>query len=734
MQATPPVRRSQRAPTTSERSNDGYAAEGAKGPLTWPPKRSEGAHTGRDTTCTCRDGRAVGFLRKWFGVETHTSAAALPAAEARRRVEMITAGNAAEAVAADWASARPMLRLCTVREELAPPGDVSLPGLGPGLVDIVALDAGPSVRYLSKSLLASWDVGLEPLVQAAREAIRGLPLQRDDRGRGGHPGFRSLSCADGSPIGGALVADLDTIEPAAVGMFGTIIGLPTADGFFYRALDDGEDLRADLAMVAFFTHKLFSESPPPQRLLQSPFWRCRDGSVVEVAFSFSEDPVAVSGSVVPAFEGVLTALDPRTGLRLPGWATGVLSGSAYTRFAGCVSATLNCPPAEVAERGGGLRLAEAAAIVANLPLDEWPLVLEHFLRDTARTPLIDLGGAAVGARRARTAAAAEDEDQGAAEAAARMPWLAALRDAQNDARLKAILSEPGLSDSEAGGLLATIRIAVEGQVRGGAILPELTPRALVDLAQACKGNQSEAWPAIVSRELSRVGDEATELDRLAAGPYEDASPSLWAQLHPQPWTPPEGSGLATVQDEVLPGLFGHLLIHSPGRRTRRVFRHMLDAWGVDADRAWVDATNNLLARTPMIEPWPDASSPLRLIHSPDREAEWLGLLLHRRPDACPAGQVVALPFRSSAIYLPLDAPNLLAALPVFARLAAGAYREASQFDDQLYRNLLWLQPDGTPVVLFDLFKVPERPTDLPAVFLAAAGSAHRLAPFDGRPS
>jgi hypothetical protein len=38
--------------------------------------------------------------------------------------------------------------------------------------------------------------------------------------------------------------------------------------------------------------------------------------------------------------------------------------------------------------------------------------------------------------------------------------------------------------------------------------------------------------------------------------------------------------------------------------------------------------------------------------------------------------------------------------------------------------MLWLQPDGTPLVLFDLFKVPERPTDLPQPFLMAAASAH----------
>jgi hypothetical protein len=36
--------------------------------------------------------------------------------------------------------------------------------------------------------------------------------------------------------------------------------------------------------------------------------------------------------------------------------------------------------------------------------------------------------------------------------------------------------------------------------------------------------------------------------------------------------------------------------------------------------------------------------------------------------------------------------------------------------------LFWLQPDGTPLELFDLFKVPDRPTDLPEAFLVALAS------------
>lgn len=314
-------------------------------------------------------------------------------------------------------------------------------------------------------------------------------------------------------------------------------------------------------------------------------------------------------------------------------------------------------------------------------------------------------------------------EQASSDGAIDMPWRAALRDPANDARLTAILSEPGLSAAEAARLLAIIRAEVDEQMRAGAILPALTPRALVDLAEACRGSAMETWPAIVSAELGRVADEGAALDRLTLGPYQDASPALWAELRATPWTPPAGNGPQAVQEEVLPGLVGMLLLHSPGARTRPVLRQMLDSWDVDAGRVWLDATNNLLARSPVVEPWPDASSPLRIIHARDWEAEWLGLLLHRRPDACPAGHVVALPFRSAAIYLPLNTPNLLAVLPVLAKLAAGAYREASQFNDQLYRNLLWLQPDGTPLVLFDLFKVPERPTELPQSFLMAAASA-----------
>jgi hypothetical protein len=303
-----------------------------------------------------------------------------------------------------------------------------------------------------------------------------------------------------------------------------------------------------------------------------------------------------------------------------------------------------------------------------------------------------------------------------------MTWLEPLRDPANDARLAAILSEPGLSAAEAARLLAIIRAVVDELVDRGLILPELTPRSLVDLARLCHGKPADDWQRLIAEELGQSGNQAAELDRLTAGPWVDAAKHLWAFLHPQTWQPPAGSGLVPIQEEVLPGVFWRPVLHSSGPRARPLLRHMLEAWEVGTESVRAQASRIVLAYEHVVEPWPDPGSPLRIIRTRDREAEWLGLLLHRLPDACPAGHVVAIPFRSGAIHLPLDAPDLLAVLPRFASLAAGAFREASQYNDQLCRSLFWLQPDGTPLELFDLFKVPDRPTELPEAFLVALAS------------
>lgn len=105
--------------------------------------------------------------------------------------------------------------------------------------------------------------------------------------------------------------------------------------------------------------------------------------------------------------------------------------------------------------------------------------------------------------------------------------------------------------------------------------------------------------------------------------------------------------------------------------------------------------------------------PVRMLRVGDHDSEWAGLLLHRRPDACSYGYLVTLPFRGSALYLPLDSEQALPGVPIFARRAAEAFRRASQFDDQLYAKLLWLQPDGNVEVLCDLFDPPPPPSSCP---------------------
>jgi hypothetical protein len=131
----------------------------------------------------------------------------------------------------------------------------------------------------------------------------------------------------------------------------------------------------------------------------------------------------------------------------------------------------------------------------------------------------------------------------------------------------------------------------------------------------------------------------------------------------------------------------------------------------------------LIAAPAVIEPWPDLTSPVRMLRVGDHDSEWAGLLLHRRPDACSYGYLVTLPFRGSALYLPLDSEQALPGVPIFARRAAEAFRRASQFDDQLYAKLLWLQPDGNVEVLCDLFDPPPTPEQLPTAFLRAVAAA-----------
>ena len=305
------------------------------------------------------------------------------------------------------------------------------------------------------------------------------------------------------------------------------------------------------------------------------------------------------------------------------------------------------------------------------------------------------------------------------------PWLAELRDPAKDDRLIHALSESGMSTKDSQRLLSVIRREVEKRSRTSRPMAELSLRKLVDIAGECKEQAPEAWDLVVA-DLLDAGDEAAAtLDRLMSSPYAEARSSLWAYLYPKPFAVPPGSPTSPIEEEVLPGLHARLAIHSGASRWRPVFPEMIATWGVEADVAWADAIENIANAPVQATPWPDPDSPVRIVGTPDMEAEWLGLLVHRLPGACPIGHLVAMPFRNAALVLPLDALPDVRGVPAFATLAAEAYRKASEFDDELYPQLLWVDPSGTPTVLFDINSLPGSPADLPASFLTALASRHQ---------
>jgi hypothetical protein len=317
----------------------------------------------------------------------------------------------------------------------------------------------------------------------------------------------------------------------------------------------------------------------------------------------------------------------------------------------------------------------------------------------------------------------EAQLQQAPRVAAAPSWLTALNDPNRDRILVGAILDAGVEKADAAALLAIIRAQTSGRVTAGAPLPAITTRRLTDLALACRGNPAERWPAIIGQELDAGISESDELDTLMFAPYDVARPHLIVYLYPAPPEQPPNVELDIVFSEVLPGTYAYLRLHSSGGRTRAVIADMLDGWGVSAAQAWSDAADNLVNATIQSEPWPDAESPIRRLFVDGLEAEWLGLLAHRLPMASRAGNLVAMPFRSAALVLRLDAMTDLRAIPAFARLAANAYREAAKFEDQLCPELLWLRADGTPVTICNIFEPPMNAADLPPDFLAAVNLA-----------
>lgn len=301
-------------------------------------------------------------------------------------------------------------------------------------------------------------------------------------------------------------------------------------------------------------------------------------------------------------------------------------------------------------------------------------------------------------------------------------WVATLRNRANDPAFSAAMMQAGLSRTESERLLSIIRREVENRIRDGMPVAEVSMRRLYDLARACQQLRMDAWDGAIAALVDDTIAEADELNELMDGPYDKARGSLVTYLRTVRMSLPAASGLILIQDEVLPGLHAVLVLHGGKERGRPVTTQMLDAWDVRPDDAWRQASHNMARASIRSDPWPDPSSSIRRVWSERFEAEFLGLIAHRLPDASAAGHIVGLPFRGSALILALDAVPPLQAVAAFASVAACSYREAARFDDQLYPNLLWLRPDGTPMVLGSILEPMADPSHLPSEFQRAAAA------------
>jgi hypothetical protein len=311
------------------------------------------------------------------------------------------AGERVEAASQTFDAAREYLRIHWMPAAMAPVGGVVVHGLLPDTVDGLALDAGPSVHHLSQRLFDRWGVPLADVVSAAHERVLDLPMERWDFAKELSPALKAISTAKEGPYIGPIVRDIDRVDQAAIGLFGTVIGAPVDSAILYRALDDAPGLRRDLAMLVLaMSRVLNSPESAGHALLKLPIWRRADGSAETLTFTFegdTESTILVSGSQNPAFEGVLTALDPLEILPVPGWAQGVLHKSAYTRFAGCVAAARGVRPHEVALLGSAYSLESLVAQCRTLSFDEWPAVIAAHIdalraSETAAETAIDTAG------------------------------------------------------------------------------------------------------------------------------------------------------------------------------------------------------------------------------------------------------------------------------------------------------------------------------------------------------
>lgn len=256
-------------------------------------------------------------------------------------------------------------------------------------------------------------------------------------------------------------------------------------------------------------------------------------------------------------------------------------------------------------------------------------------------------------------------------------------------------AEVGLTQEQSLQLLPIVRLELLRRITEDvAQLPVISARTLVDLATIGRDQPRAKWTDEVSSYFDIMVNDRRELDRLTGGaPYEEVRPHLWIQLEKS-----GSGGPTTTHRSVADGLVSSLMLNTSGPRKRYVARALASAWGVTEAQLWEDAAANLLAAKIVTS---EAGGPVRKYSVANREAEALGLLLHRLPDSCPNGHLVGLMHKGAAYAMRLDDASAVRDLARFGGFVADIHGKAAAFDDELSAHVFWLRPDGELVDLFD---------------------------------
>jgi nitrous oxidase accessory protein NosD len=259
-------------------------------------------------------------------------------------------------------------------------------------------------------------------------------------------------------------------------------------------------------------------------------------------------------------------------------------------------------------------------------------------------------------------------------------------------------SEVGLTPEQASRLLPIVRLELLSRISQDiAEITAVNPRTLVDLATIVHGQPPETWAGAIHGYFDEMVADRAELDRLTHGaPFEEVRPRLWVQLDRNV------VGVGAIHRGVA-GLTASIVLHSSGARKRLVTRALAPALGVTEDDLWAAAESNIVEAEVQVT---SAGGPVSRYAIDGHEAEALGLLLSRRPGACPNGYLVGLIHKGTAYAMPLvDATSIHNAGP-FGSLIVETYRQAAAFNDELSSHLFWLKPDGSLVDLFDAIVGP----------------------------